>query len=132
MKKFFGLKNTPYPKAKYVILPVPYEATTTYGKGTKNGPAAIISASDQVELYDIELDIETYRIGINTAEWMKIKGKGEGVIKKIHSGVKRLLNDKKFPIVLGGEHSVSVGAVKAFREKYKNLSVLQFDAHSDL
>jgi agmatinase len=109
----------------FVLLPVPHEATTSYGKGTKKGPAAILKALSQVEEYDEELGIEIspdkdYRIA-----------KPVGVAS-CGLRVAGLLNEKKIPVILGGEHSLSVHAVKACKEKYKDLSVLQLDAHADL
>ena len=114
-----------YEKSRFVVVPVPYEKTTTYGKGTKNGPAAILEASKQVEEFDEELGYEPYKKAwIYTLEPLSVSSLG--------SRVASLLKDKKIPIILGGEHSVTPYAVKAFAKKYKNLSVLQFDAHADL
>jgi len=121
-----------YEKSKAVILPVPYEGTVTYGKGTANGPKAIIEASKNMELYDIELDKEIYDVGIHTLKELKVEKKPEDVINQVYDSVKKIINDNKFPVVLGGEHSITLGAVKASKEKYDNLSVLQIDAHSDL
>lgn len=114
-----------YTNAKFVVVPVPYEKTTTYGKGTKHGPAVILKASQKLETFDEDLRYEPYlKTGIHTAKPVSIKG--------LRSLVSGLLNDNKIPVVLGGEHSISPYAVKACAEKYKDLSVLQFDAHADL
>jgi N1-aminopropylagmatine ureohydrolase len=114
-----------YNQSKFVVVPVPYEKTTTYGKGTKHGPAAILDASQRVENFDEELKVETYKkAGIHTLKSSSIKS-----LQLIVSG---LLNDNKIPIILGGEHSISPFAVKACAEKYTDLSVLSFDAHADL
>lgn len=121
-----------YKKSKAVILPVPYEGTVTYGKGTANGPKAIIESSKNMELYDIELDKEISNVGIHTLKELKVEKQPENVISQVYDSVKKIINDNKFPVVLGGEHSITLGAVNALKEKYNNLSVLQIDAHSDL
>lgn len=114
-----------YQNAKFVVIPVPYEKTTTYGKGTKHGPAAILTASQKLETFDEDLKYEPYsKAGIHTTKPIHISD--------ITSHISKILNDKKIPVVLGGEHSISPYAVKACAEKYKDLSVLQFDAHADL
>ncbi|MDI6732006.1 MAG: agmatinase [Candidatus Margulisbacteria bacterium] len=111
--------------AQFVILPVPFEKTTTYGKGTKKGPAAILAASQQIETFDEELLQETYKLaGIRVAKPVKVFG--------LKSLVVGLLNAGKTPVVLGGEHSITPLVVSAFAQKYQNLSVLQLDAHADL
>jgi agmatinase len=120
-------------KAKAVILEVPYERTTTYKKGAKNGPAAIIDASRYLELFDDELNQETYRIGIHTMSSPGIETlEPQDMVEKVYSMTQELLRSGKFPVILGGEHSVTFGAVRAFKEAYQNISVLQFDAHYDL
>ncbi|MFH1684186.1 MAG: agmatinase [Candidatus Margulisiibacteriota bacterium] len=121
----FFLEKSEYKKSKFVVVPVPYEATTTYGKGTKNGPAAILAASQHVEEFDEELQVETYvKAPIHTLKPIKVKS--------LESRVKSLLGDQKIPVILGGEHSITPYAVKAAAKQYKNLSVLQLDAHADL
>lgn len=114
-----------YKTSKFVVVPCPHEATVSYGAGTKKGPQAILNASFFVENFDEELKQETYRkTGIHTLKPVQIK-KLPGVIEKT-------LRDKKIPITLGGEHSLSIEAVKAAQKHYPRLSVLQFDAHADL
>ena len=122
--------NSVFADSRVAILPVPFEATVTYGKGTKKGPPAILSASQKVELYDQELDKEPYKIGVATLPILK--GNIRNIQPKIESEISILLDKGKFPIMLGGEHSISVGAVKACKNKYADLSVLQLDAHADL
>jgi agmatinase len=132
---FLGIPQpfSTYKKSKFVILPVPYEQTTTYKTGTKEGPQAIITASKQVELFDEELKIEAYKVGINTAEELEPTSKGpEEMIERIYQVGRELLKDSKVIAMLGGEHTISIGMIKAYKEKYKNLSVLQLDAHADL
>ena len=115
------------------MLQVPYEKTTTYRKGTKNGPDAILEASENMELYDEELDLEIFKIGIYTLRPLNIKVKTPGsALEIIEKKVERLLNDEKFPVILGGEHAITVAAVSAFKRKYRNITVVQLDAHADL
>lgn len=117
------------------ILPIAYEKTVTYGRGTYLAPKAILQASSQVELFDEELRCEPYKAGIYTFDIMSSKDKPEIFLPKIQRYVKDELtkvNLSKILISIGGEHSISVGLVKAFKEIYHNLSVVCFDAHSDL
>lgn len=120
-----------FSSSKVIVIPVPYEGTTSYGKGTKNGPSAILKASQIVEDYDIELGFEPYKKvgGVHTASPVRF---GKDPHKSIYSAVKKVISADKFPLMLGGEHSISYGAVKAAKENYPDLSVLQFDAHADL
>jgi agmatinase len=132
LKKFLEIEPefSKYDTSKIVVLPVPYEATTSYGKGTKKGPDAILDASQIVEDYDIELECEPYKkLGIHTLPPLRLKGDPH---KEICGAVKNILKDHKISVMLGGEHSISYGAVKACKEKFPELSVLQFDAHLDL
>jgi len=136
MNNFLGIREKKYcdfEKSKIVILPVPYEKTTTYIKGTQYGPAAIIKASVQVEHYDDQLNQETYKMaGIATAKPIKINHlSSQGMIQKAEKEVLRLLSLDKFVVCLGGEHSITVGIVNAYR-KFGNFTVLQLDAHYDL
>jgi len=134
-KNFIGLDEeySSFKKSKVSILQVPYDKTTTYIHGTSKGPSAIIDASRYLELFDDELNMETYRAGIHTTEPLDVSGlSSEEMVEKVRVSVSDLLKSNKFPVMLGGEHSVSVGAVKAFKEAYPNLSVLHLDAHCDL
>ena len=120
-------------ESRVVILSAPYEATTTYRRGTINGPKAIIAASSQVELYDQELGKETYKIGINSLRELKLAGfSPEEMIAGIEGAACRVFDAGKFPVLLGGEHTVSIGMAKAAKKNYPDLAVLQFDAHADL
>ncbi len=125
-------KYSNYAKSKTVILPVPYAGTVSYGKGASKGPSAIIKASQHMELYDEELNKSTYKKGICTLSPLKKESKPEKMTDSICNNSKQLIKDNKFIVMLGGEHSISMGLVKAFKEKYKDLSVLQLDAHADL
>ncbi|NQU73645.1 MAG: agmatinase [Candidatus Omnitrophica bacterium] len=120
-------------RSKVVVVPTPYESTTTYRKGTSSGPRAIIEASTHMEMFDDELNQETYKIGIHTMEELQVRGlSSEDMIKKVKEAVRDLIKTNKFPVILGGEHSVSIGAVQAFKENYEDLSVLYLDSHYDL
>ena len=118
--------------SKVAIIPVPYDETSTWGKGADKGPAAIIEASANLEHYDIETDCEPYRVGIFTDEPVTEKSSPEKMIEAVENRIARHIAEGKFPIVVGGEHSVSIGAMKAQAKKYNELSILQLDAHSDL
>jgi agmatinase len=132
---FLGLEPdlSGYPKSRAAILPLPYEATTSYGAGTRRGPAAIIKASQQVEFFDEELNLEPCQVGISTAKAPAFgKVNGAQAVKTIAASCRALLNDGKFVVGLGGEHTVTVGMVEAMHENYPDLWVVQLDAHSDL
>ncbi|MCJ7729189.1 MAG: agmatinase [Sedimentisphaerales bacterium] len=118
--------------ARVAIIPVPYDGTSTWGKGADKGPAAIIEASATVENYDIESDSEPYKVGILTDKPILEKSSPEKMVEAVEKRVGGHLANGKFPIVIGGEHSVSIGAIKAQAKKHKKLTVLQLDAHSDL
>ncbi len=130
---FGGLPEVPWAKAKVAILPVPYESTTTYGGGTSRGPSAIIEASRHLELWDSELNKDVSRLGFFTFPEFEPDMSGpESNVKRLQDTVVGILKSGKWPLVLGGEHSITPGVVAAFKNKYKNLSVLQIDAHTDL
>lgn len=134
-KNFLGLEEeySSFKKAKAVILQVPYDKTTTYIHGTSAGPAAIIDSSKYLERFDEELNQETFKIGLHTMEPLAVEGlEPEALLEKVRVSTADILKANKFPILLGGEHSVSIGAVKAVKEAYPDLSVLQLDAHYDM
>lgn len=118
--------------AKAAIVPVPYDGTSTWVKGADKGPAAILAASYNLEFYDIETDSEAFRHGIFTEPAVEGAMGPEKMTQIVRGRVERLLEQGKFPIVLGGEHSVSIGAFEAMAGRYKDLTILQLDAHSDL
>ena len=132
-KGFLGIDNKFNFKEKAVVIPFGLERTVTYGGGTKNGPKEIIKASHQVELYDEELKCEPFRkIGIKTLKPFKIDKNIKLAINQISEINQKILNNKIFPITLGGEHSITPGCIKPFVKKYKKLTLLHFDAHADL
>lgn len=137
VSNYFGLPEeySSPENSKVVIVPCPYEATTSYGKGTKNGPKAVLTASQQVELFDEELWIESCKIGVQTAEEVVMPpqtGEMEKPFQALYETVAPLVEFNKFPVVIGGEHSLSIGAVRACAERFSDLSILHIDAHADL
>ena len=120
-------------EALFVVVPVPYDLTSTYQPGSRRGPAAIIEASTNMELYDEELKKETYLAGIHTTLPLAIDARGpKNMVNIVRKKISRIAALNKIPVMLGGEHSISFGAVQALREKYSKLTVLQLDAHADL
>jgi agmatinase len=119
--------------ARIVMVPVPYDRTCSYQHGTASGPEAIIEASRHMEIWDDELGLDPSAIGIHTVP--PVSGNDdppEVMARKVEEAVSRYLAMGKMPVVLGGEHSVSIGAIKAYEKKYPRLSVVQLDAHGDL
>ena len=130
---FLGIDNKFNFKEKAIVIPFGLEKTVSYGGGTKNGPKEIIKASHQVELYDEELKCEPFKkIGIKTLKPFKINKKINKAINQIAEINQKILDNKLFPITLGGEHSITPGCIKPFVKKYKKLTLLHFDAHADL
>ena len=126
-------KYADWEAATFAVIPVPYDLTTTYQSGSRRGPAAILDASGNMELYDEELDRETYLAGICTFAPVEAEAAGpEPMVRKVEERVAEALQGGKIPVVLGGEHSISLGAVRALKKEYPNLSVLQLDAHADM
>ncbi|MEB3195789.1 MAG: agmatinase [Candidatus Sericytochromatia bacterium] len=119
--------------AKVCVVPFPYEATTSYRGGTKDGPAALLMASAQVELYDDELDWSPYEVGIaTTATLWPSRENYDAPMRQLEGVVDAALERGMFPIVLGGEHAITVGSVRAALKRWPDLAVLQIDAHADL
>ena len=132
-KGFLGYEAISKIDNKVVVVPFGLEKTVSYGGGTKNGPKEIIKASHQVELFDEELNKEPYRtIGIKTLKPFPIKKKIEAAIEQLANINKEIISNKKFPLVFGGEHSITPGAIRPFTEKYDEVVLLHFDAHADL
>jgi len=130
---FCGIDGVDFESAKAVVLPVPYDSTTSYNPGARNGPHAMIQASRNMELYDEELGYSPADIGIFTLDELEPSMKSpEDEVARVEEAVGEILEAKKFPVVFGGEHSISLGAIRAMNETYENVSVLHIDAHADL
>ena len=133
--KFGGQDNNyaTYEMARVAIVPVPYGQTVTYRKGTEDGPRAILDASGNMELFDEEIGKDTYRIGIHTVGELEVQNLApEEMCQVVEKKISSLAKDSKFPVILGGEHTVTLGAVKALSKSHKDLSVFYLDAHHDL
>jgi agmatinase len=119
-------------RARVVVLPVPYDFTTTYQGGTRWGPRAILSASQNMELWDEELGA-TYRAGIHTLPELEPTARGpEAMVERVEQAVDWIFAQDRIPAMLGGEHSITAGAVRAAARRVPGLSVLQLDAHADM
>jgi agmatinase len=124
---------TAYEQAAFVVLPVPYDLTSTYHSGSRRGPGAILDASANMELYDEELRRETYRVGIHTLPPLEADARGPAeMVEAVRRAIAGITADGKIPVMLGGEHSITFGAVQAVQAAYPELTVLQLDAHADL
>ncbi len=132
-KGFLGIDNKVTIKEKVIIVPFGLEKTVSYGGGTKNGPKEIIKASHQIELFDEELNKEPYKeIGIKTLKPFLIKNKIEKALDQLSKINEKIISHNKFPMVFGGEHSITPGAIKPLVKKYDEIVLLHFDAHADL
>ncbi|MFA6486105.1 MAG: agmatinase [Candidatus Magasanikbacteria bacterium] len=133
-KNFGGFQGQSYQSAQAVILPVPYDRTSSFGKGADRGPSAVIAVSPQIEYYDSEFDCEPYqKFGIFSLPEIAVKKLSpEKMIATVAKKYSELIKDKKFVAMLGGEHSITPPAVSALKKHYPSLSVLQWDAHADL
>ena len=136
-KNFLGIQDASafsYESAKVVVQLLPYEHTSSYRLGSEAGPEAILEASHYVEYYDEELELETYKqLGIATQTPLSFSNKVDlDAMKLIEANTLKHLSLGKFIVSLGSEHTVSFGIVKAIKQRYQNVSVLQIDAHSDL
>lgn len=135
LPNFLGLTDdeTRYEDARAVVVPVPYERTVSYGRGTAKGPAAILEASGYVELYDEVLREEPFRRGIHTRDPVEIDSDDpRAIVDRLEEVATDLFADGKFALFLGGEHALTTGPVRAARAAFEGLSVLQLDAHADL
>jgi agmatinase len=125
-------KFTDYTNSPVVILPVPFDATSTWIRGADRGPAAILEASANMELYDIQTRSEVYLKGIHTADPVGLSTDPESMVSEVKTAISQYLSDQKLPVIIGGNHSVTIGAVRACAEKLGRITVLQLDAHTDL
>ena len=126
-KEFSALETS-----KVVLIPVPYDGTSTWQKGADKGPQAFLHASENMELYDIETETEVYRQGIFLSQPIVENSTPEAVVNSVYSTTKDFILKNKFVTVFGGEHSISIGTIRAFNECFDNLTVLHIDAHADL
>lgn len=134
MKTFAGIPEE-YHKldnAKVVLIPVPYDGTSTWGKGADKGPDAFLEAAENMELFDIQTRSEVYKEGIHLTNPVTENSSPEAMVEAVHQRTKTYLEKGKLVTLFGGEHSISIGSIRAFDEKFDNLTVLQIDAHTDL
>ena len=132
-KGFLGYDASQNLESKVIVVPFGLEKTVSYGGGTKNGPREIIKASHQVELFDEELNKEPYKeIGIKTLKPFPIKKDIKQALNQLSEINKKIIANNKFPLVFGGEHSITPGSIKPIVSKYDNITLLHFDAHADL
>lgn len=118
--------------AKVVLIPVPYDGTSTWGKGADKGPDAFLDASENMELFDIETRTEVYKKGVYLAPPVTENSSPEKMVEAVHKTVKNYIKQEKFVTIFGGEHSISIGTIRAFNESFEDLTVVQIDAHADL
>ena len=126
-EKYGKLENS-----KIVLISVPFDATSTWQKGADKGFEAFIDASENMELYDIETNSEVYKNGVFIDESIQEKLSPEKMVEQVHQLVKKYIIKDKFVTIFGGEHSISIGTIRAFKDCFKSLSVLHLDAHADL
>lgn len=134
MRTFAGIpeQNAQFESSLVIVVPVPYDGTSTYGKGADKGPDAIFAAAENMELYDIETDSEVYQQGIFLADPITTDSSPEEMVNDVAFQIGKYLDTGKFVTMIGGEHSVSIGSIRAFQEKFDDLTILQLDAHTDL
>jgi len=135
MRKFGGEEEniySDYKTAAILLQSIPYDGTSTWGKGADNGFEAFLDAAENMELYDIETDSEVIKKRICIIPEILEKESPEKVFETVYNSTKELLTKNKFLTFFGGEHSISIGIIKAFYEKYSDITVLQLDAHADL
>ena len=133
-KQFLGLEpqSNAFENAAVVILPFPYEGGISYGTGTAKAPDAVLDASCYLELYDEILRLEPHRIGIVTLEPPPIPDNPQEMVNIVYNKIRSLIHQQKFVVLLGGDHSITTGYVKALKEIHNEISVIQMDAHADL
>lgn len=118
--------------ARVVLIPVPYDGTSTWQKGADKGPEAFLHASENMELFDIETRTEPYKKGVYLAPPVTENSSPEKMAEAVHKTTKNYIRQEKFVTLFGGEHSISIGSIRAFNECFSDLTVLQIDAHADL
>jgi len=134
MRNFGGIENryAGYDNARILLQSVPYDGTSTWGKGADRAFEAFLEASENMELYDIETDSEVYKQGIHILPEITENKSPEAVYREVYSRTRELLDSGKFLTFFGGEHSVSIGIMQAFYERYPGITIVQLDAHTDL
>lgn len=133
MRTFAGIEATlATSNAEIWLQSIPYDGTSTWGKGADQGFAAFLDASENMELYDIETDSEAYKHGIHIIDAILEKSTPEAVFEAVYTSTSQLVRENKFLTFFGGEHSISIGIIKAFYEYFENLTIVQLDAHTDL
>jgi agmatinase len=134
MKTYAGIpeENAILENSKVMLVTVPYDGTSTWGKGADKGPELFLDASENMELYDIETATEPYLEGVYLAGEVAEDSSPEAMTEAVYQKTKEMLQHDKLFTLFGGEHSVSIGSIRAVGEKYENLTVLQLDAHTDL
>ncbi|MGA8853058.1 MAG: agmatinase [Christiangramia sp.] len=133
-KNYAGIpdKHARIDEAKVVLIPVPYDGTSTWQKGADKGPDAFLNASENMELFDIETRSEVYRQGIYLAPPVTEDASPEKMVEAVYKTTKNYIKQDKFVTLFGGEHSISIGSIRAFNESFADLTVVQLDAHADL
>ncbi|TBW29923.1 agmatinase [Gramella sp. KN1008] len=119
-------------EAKVVLIPVPYDGTSTWQKGADKGPDAFLNASENMELFDIETRSEVYKKGVYLAPPVTEDSSPEKMVEAVYKTTKNYIKQDKFVTLFGGEHSISIGSIRAFNESFEDLTVVQIDAHADL
>lgn len=134
MENFAGLEGKwqQYETSKIAILPVPYDQTSTWVKGSDGGPTALLEASVALEWLDLETHTEVYKQGIHTLPAIMESRSPELLCQAVETTITQLIKDHKFPVTIGGNHTVSIGAIRAMSKEYDQLTILQLDAHSDM
>jgi len=134
MGNYAGIEDefASFENAAVLLQSIPYDGTSTWGKGADKGFAAFMDASANMELYDIETKSEVYKRGVHLLPEITEKSSPEAMFRATYESARKVIETGKFPTFFGGEHSISIGLIKAFYESYENLTVLQLDAHTDL
>jgi agmatinase len=131
---FAGIEgeHNEFEKANILLQSIPYDGTSTWGKGADKGFEAFLDAAENMEYYDIETDSEVYKKGVHIIDPILEDASPEAVFESIYESTKELLKTDKFLTFFGGEHSISIGLIKAFYEAHPDITILQLDAHTDL
>jgi len=134
MNNFAGIEDefAAYGSASVLLQSIPYDGTSTWGKGADNGFSAFLDAAENMELYDIETDSEVYKKGVHILPELGVNHSPEAVFEETYRVAKKMIETGKFLTFFGGEHSISIGVIKAFYEQHPDITVLHLDAHADL